>query len=414
MKLEIRKIHDVDYEKTYKILSNSYPDMSLPKDKAFAWFDKIRSNFGSREFWGGFIGTQQVSVFVTNNFTLNYRGKFISAGGIGMVAVDLLHKKEKICKEMIEFYENYYLERGTSLLVLYPFRPDFYHKMGFGFGSTLHSYSIEPQQFSRFPKTDKLEYANEANLSEITNFYNQQVMNLHGAMLREEREFEGWLSNPKMRCLIHRENNDISGYLFFYFSERLPHDKGSFDLIIKEMQFKSVDVWRQLSTFLNTQSDQVKRIQYTTYDQDFYHYVGNPTNETKLYHHPIHQNISVEKTGLMYKIAEPKMFFEQLASDTFSKAEVIIRFELENELSPKNEKFILTYDFHNKIFVTSELKTDLTIKMNLARFSSIMMGALSFKTAVRHGLVEISKEKYIDCVDNLFRTMNKPEGYNEF
>lgn len=233
-------------------------------------------------------------------------------------------------------------------------------------------------------------------------------------MLRKEREFEGWLPNPKMRCLIYRDNGEIKGYIFFYFSERLPHDKGCFDLIIKEMQYKSVDVWRQLSTFLNTQADQVKRIQFTTYDQDFYHYFGNPTAETKLYHHLIHQNIAVEKTGLMYKIADPIMFFKNLQSSSFDEDRLIIRFELENELFTKNGKIILTYDFSSKIFVNSEIKEDLTIKMNLARFSSIMMGALSFKTAVSHDLVTISKEKYIDRVDNLFRTKNKPVGYNEF
>lgn len=33
------------------------------------------------------------------------------------------------------FYLRHYRERGTPLTALYPFRPDFYRSMGFGFGT---------------------------------------------------------------------------------------------------------------------------------------------------------------------------------------------------------------------------------------------------------------------------------------
>ena len=414
MKLEIKRITESDYPSTHRILSNSYPDFTMPKKSAYEWFDKIINPDKTRDFWGAFIDSQQVGVFVTNDFTLNFRNQLISAGGIGMVAVDLLHKKEKICKQMIEFYENYYREKETNLLVLYPFRPDFYHKMGFGFGSTLHAYSIEPNQFPKYPKTNKLDYASLDDLAEITDFYNQQVKSLHGAMLRQERELEGWLKSNKMRCLLYRENKQLQGYLFFYFDERLPENKGSFDIKVKEMQFKSVDVWRQFSTFLNSQADQVKRIQYTTFDPDFYHYFGTPNNETNLYYHPIQQNISLEKTGLMYKIIDPLKFFETLQDNTYDTMDLTIRFELENELFPKNRKIILTYNFANKKIVQNEVTSDLTIKLNLARFSSLVIGALSFSSAVKHGLVEVNNKNHIDCVDKLLRTKNMPVGYNEF
>ena len=414
MKIEIKKITKAEYKRTYQIFRNSYPDMSSPQERINAWFDEITKVSTSRDLWGAFINEQQVGAFITYDFQLNFRGQLIPAGGIGAVAVDLLHKKEKICKQMIEFYENYYLEKGTNLLVLYPFRPDFYNKMGFGFGSTLHTYSIDPKEFHKHPKTDKLEYGILDDLSAITDFYNQQAMTKHGAMLKEEREFKDWLQNPKIRSVIHRKENKINGYVFFSFEERVPHDQGSNDIKIKEMEYENYEVWKQLSTFLNSQSDQVKRVQYTTFDPDFYLYFGNPTNESKLHYYPIYQNVSTEKSGLMYKISDPVKFFESLPLNIFENANIIVRFELENELFIQDSKFILTYNFANNFIENNDANPDFTVKMNLAIFSSIVMGALSFCSAVKHGLVEINNEKQIDCVDKLFRTKNKPVGYNEF
>lgn len=414
MKIEIKKLTEVDYKRTYQIFGNSYPDMSSPQERINAWFDEITKESTSRNLWGAFIDKQEVGAFITYDFQLNFRGQIIPASGIGAVAVDLLHKKEKVCKQMIEFYENYYRERGINLLVLYPFRPDFYKNMGFGLGSTLHTYSIDPHQFPKYSKTNNLFYATIEDLAEITHFYNQEARIVHGAMLREDREFKGYLQNPKMRCIIHRLNGIIDGYLFFSFTERLPHDQGSYDLKIKEMQYENHNVWKQFSTFLNSQSDQVKRIQYTCFDSDFYHYFDNPTNESKLHYHQIYQNVSLEKTGLMYKITNPLKFFNSLDANLFEKSDLVIRFELENELFPKNEKYILTYNFALNKVVKIEANPDLTIKMTLARFSSILMGALSFSSAVKHGLVEIDNEQQIDCVDKLLRTKNMPVGYNEF
>ncbi len=415
MTLRINKLSKKNYEATYRILGNSYPDMKIPKDRAFEWFDRINDPNESRCLWGGFLQGQQVSVFVTNDFTMNFRGQMLSAGGIGMVAVDLLHKKEKICKQMIEFYESYYEEKDTYLLVLYPFRPDFYHKMGFGMGTCLHTYCLEPKYFPKYKKTHALTFADMSNLSEITDFYNQITKSQHGAMYRREGEFEGWLRNPQLKCIIYKEDNEIQGYMFFSFRERNPHDKGSFDMIVKEIFFQSVDVWKQFSTFFNSQSDQIKRIEITTYDTDFYHYISNPVSESKESYQLIRHNIAYEKSGLMYKISNPLKFMESLEENAFENNEVIIRLILTNELFPKKEKYILTYNLENSKFVINETKrVDVSIKMNLAQFSSILMGALSFSSAYKHGLIDIDNKKYIDCVDKLFRTNNKPVGYNEF
>jgi len=60
------------------------------------------------------------------DFSMNVHNHLMLAGGIGLVVVSLLHKKEKVAREMLRFFLHYYRDRQVSLVTLYPFRPDFY------------------------------------------------------------------------------------------------------------------------------------------------------------------------------------------------------------------------------------------------------------------------------------------------
>lgn len=94
--------------------------------------------------------------------------------------------------------------------------------------------------------------------------------------------------------------------------------------------------------------------------------------------------------------------------------DISLKFVLEDYFFPINKKFILTYNFSTNKFVKDGENVDLTLKMNLTKFSSLIMVSLSFNSAIEHGLIEADNLTYIDCVDKLFRTKNKPVGFNEF
>ncbi len=65
-------------------------------------------------------------------------------GGGGFLAVDLLHKKEKIARDLVLFTIRHFRKKKSPIAVLYPFRPDFYRKMGFGYGAKINEYSVRP------------------------------------------------------------------------------------------------------------------------------------------------------------------------------------------------------------------------------------------------------------------------------
>src|SRR6202011_5945411 len=76
------------------------------------------------------------------DFTMNLRGRDALAGGLGSVAVSLAHKRRGVARALVAWYLDYYRERGAPLAILHAFRPDFYRKLGFGYGVPLHQYGF--------------------------------------------------------------------------------------------------------------------------------------------------------------------------------------------------------------------------------------------------------------------------------
>jgi len=48
---------------------------------------------------------------------------------------------------LVEFYLDDGMENGASLALLYPFLPDFYKKMGFGYSTRGDQYKLKPETF---------------------------------------------------------------------------------------------------------------------------------------------------------------------------------------------------------------------------------------------------------------------------
>src|SRR5690554_6091376 len=55
------------------------------------------------------------------DYVLNYNNNYIKASGIGMVAVDLLEKKQGAAKEMVEYYLEQSFRNRQHIAMLYSF-----------------------------------------------------------------------------------------------------------------------------------------------------------------------------------------------------------------------------------------------------------------------------------------------------
>ncbi len=413
--MNVRKITVDDFQHTHRIINNAYPVFNLGYDQAEKWFNKLLKDNDKSEFWGVFREDLQVACFITYDYEVNFRGTFIEAGGIGMVAVDLLHKKEKVCKHIIEFFHKYYTEKNAELLVLYPFRADFYKKMGFGFGSMQYNYVIPPSRFGRYESHCEINFADANNSKEITDFYNREIASKqNGAFKKQEKEFNKWINSPQMRFVTFKKDGDIIAYIVFKFSKSSQPSNLSYNFQVKEYQYKSIEGWQEISTFLNKQSDQVKYIEIASFDKDFYHYFDNPADDSDTMFDPVYHQSAKAGIGLMYKFLNPLQIFKKHANRIFTKSNLTLVFDITDNFSCKHERFKLTSDHNSIIFEIDDNNVDLRLETDISTISSILMGSLSTESAVKMNLVRIKNIKHIDCVELPFKTIATPVSYNWF
>ncbi|SFK87622.1 GNAT family N-acetyltransferase [Brevibacillus centrosporus] len=133
---EIRPISHEDIHDVVRITALAYPGSNLlAPDNRQRFAERVQDtleNDQNASFHGLFREERMLGVMKWYDFFMNVRGIQMLTGGIGTVAVDLLHKKEKVAKAMLQGFLATYRERGVCLVSLYPFRVDFYKKMGFG------------------------------------------------------------------------------------------------------------------------------------------------------------------------------------------------------------------------------------------------------------------------------------------
>ncbi len=53
-------------------------------------------------------------------------------------------------------------------------------------------------------------------------------------------------------------------------------------------------------------------------------------------------------------------------------------------------------------------RSDVTVRMDIANFSSLIMGAISFHELMNYGLAEISHPQHIPTVNRLFYSEQRP------
>jgi len=409
----VRKLKPIDLPKMADILMKAYPGFQYPvKEQYIARIKQIQQKSSNINFFGCFEADQLLGVMRIHDFQMNFRNKFLPVCGIGGIAVDLLHKKEKVCKKLIEYFIGYAHKKNAPLTILFPFRPDFYYKMGFGYGAPLFHYNLLPSAFPGGNSKEHLEYLNTDNVDLIVNFYNKFAQKQHGLCLKDASDFEGFLKKRENFIIGYKSGNKLEGYLIARFVKAHQTNFVINNLEVLEFLYSDNDVFQEFSTFLHSQSDQVKRIVYNTFDSEFYHLVNDIRNGSdQLFPSVFHESYAAG-IGIMYKITDLKKFFS--SAENFGKVKVTIKFVISDCFSHKKDQVVNVHFRNGKPAISNTSDYDVKLEMNIAEFSSMTMGALTFKQCYEHGLAEISNPKYWEKIHKLFYSKTKPQCLNWF
>jgi predicted acetyltransferase len=408
---EIRILSSEDFDAVAQIFADAYPGLGIVSSEDRERFKqralKLHEQEPATHFHGLFRGDKLLGIMCLYDLQMNFLQTQIPAAGVGQVAVALPHKKEHVAKEMMSYCLYYYRERDTSLVALYPFRPDFYRQMGFGYGPKIHQYRLKPAALPRGPSKAHVRYLVWDDRQALSDCYNRFADRTHGMMQKSERELKRLFQNPKHRLVGYQEGNQIKGYLVFTFES----SADSFivnDIHIQEFIYETQEALSQLLTFLHTQADQIRYVFINTQDEYFHHLLLDPRNDSGRLIPDVYHETNAQGLGLMYRIIDVPAMFDRLGERNFGDQTCTLKLTVEDSLLPENAGSTLLHFDGGGVQRVDGGSHDVEVRLDIADFSSLLAGTVDFQSLYRYGLVDLSDPDYVDTINRLFAVEQKP------
>ena len=412
---DVRRLTEAEYEPFVRIAANAYPAWGVHSaEDRQRMVERLvtRAADPSVRHYGAFREGALLGGMALYDFTMNVYGAQVPTGGVGMIAVDLLHKKERVAHDLVAFFLERSRARQAPLAALYPFRPDFYKHMGFGYGAKTSEYRVQPANLGLPQGSSKehIAYLTGADLQPIFECYQRYQAQRHGMMQRSEADFARRLADSDHTIVGYRRDGRIEGYLIFAFKQVQPDNFLANDLYATEWIYETPAALGELLAFLHSQSDQVRQIVVRTQDEHFHHLLRDPRDESgEIIPHVVLAHVTdTQGVGIMYRVLDTAGAFRALGAHNFSGQTCRLKITLTDSFFPSNAGSVAVHFDSGVARVAEDGNAEVEIRLGVAEFSSLLMGVVSFKSLHAYGLAEISDPSWLETVDRLFLAMEKP------
>lgn len=400
---EIRELDVEEFGPFVDIVARAFPGWEIvtaeDKKGTREHLLKAREQEPTARYYGAFHQGRLVGGMRLHDFCLNFRGARLGAGGIGLVAVDLLHKKEHVAKDMVGFFLRHYRQRDMPLALLYPFRPDFYKQMGFGYGSKLNRYRFGPAELPQGPSRAHVRALGPQDRQMIWDYYHSFVDRTHGMMDWAPWELDRMLESPRLHLVGYEEKGRLRGYLVFRW-EKGENDMVN-DLVVRTLLYDTPAVLSELVTWLHTQADQVRHIILDTPDDSFHYLLHDPRNGSREILYTEYQETNVQGVGLMYRVLDTPALFRLLADRGWGEGTCRLRLAVVDTFLPENAGSTLVHLADGRAAVVERGEHDVEVRLDVADLSSLLAGAVDLADLYRLGRAHVSDPAWVGPVGRI-------------
>lgn len=407
---EIRVLKEDEFDAFVDIVATAYPawEITSPEDA-----ERVKGHLleDHREeptvsFYGLFREGELRGGMRFHDYTINFLDTIMPAGGVGLIAVDLVHKKEHVAKEMVSYFLGHYRDQGAPLALLYPFRPDFYRRMGFGYGSKMSQYRVEPASFPRGLSKAHIRRLTKEDREALAACYARVMRRTHGMIEKTEHELTRLFRRPQHRFVGYERDGQIEGYLVFSFEKG--DDFLENDIQVREIIYENREALSELLTFLHTQADQIRYVILNIEDSTFHHLLSDPRSPSPSLIPPVYHESNLQGVGLMVRVIDVPRVFQLLGERDFGGYSGTLRLTVEDTFLPENAGATLVRFTDGHPEVVDEGAHDVEIQLEIGALSSLLAGTVPFRRLHTYGLAEISNVSQVEVVDRIFAVREPP------
>ncbi len=165
--------------------------------------------------------------------------------------------------------------------------------------------------------------------------------------------------------------------------------------------------------FLGSQLDQVDRVVFETHNDDLHFLPSDPRDgEQSMFYTCWETNR--QAVGIMYRVLDTRRLFDALAGHDFNGESLRLKLTIRDSFFPENHGSTLIQFKGGEAKVLDWGRHDAEVKMNVEWFSSLIMGVVDFRSLWNFGLVQVSDASYVEKLDHLFYSREKPVTMEEF
>lgn len=414
----IRLLEENDLTTAIDIVSLAYPGMNIQTPESKKDFvNRLINEQKQRtdvKFFGYFKQEEMIGVYRVSEFACNVNGEFQRVFGLGMVAVHLLHKKEKVAFQMLSNFHAYARQEGVALVSLYPFNPSFYRKMGYGYGPLKYEFRLIPHAFKGGAK-EHVTFLSPADEDDIVSLYDRYAKENHGMFKRTWVEKDR-IKNAATNYVGVYEGEILVGALAFTLQPVKDSHFLHQHMIVHEWIWTTPRAFQQLASWLSSQQDQVERIIIRTHDKSFLYSLEQPLNDSNHLIPSVNHEVATTGAGIMYRIVHIPSFVQAMNDQQLRRPNENTRILLEVKDSFLGEQDgIFELRYHEQCWTATKIETTEAahVSIRIGDLSAWWMGCVSITELIKYGQVVINK---LDShkLDEWFKPTNSPICYTSF
>jgi predicted acetyltransferase len=417
---EIKLLAKKDLKAFANIAADAYPGIGFHSPEEKKNLLKIlekRFDFSSNAAYHGYYKNKELlGGLALYDFEMNLFGNKVLCGGGGFLAVSLLHKKENIARDLCRYFFRYYRTKDAPVAALYSFSPRFYRKMGVGYGSKGYIYRFAPESLPYNGDKKYLRELTSRDKTKMIKCFNEFADQNHG-MFYDYPDYRNnfYNRNKKSRFIGYIKNNKLEGYLVYRFKPKSGDNFIDNELEVVEFVYLNKDAYLSICSYLHSQKDQIRIISYLNFDDNFHFNLKEPRNDSGNFYPSVFHETNTSALGIMYRLLNPKKIFTLLSEHDFNGESLRLRLNIEDTFLKENDsKFVVYFEDGYPTLMKSTSPVDVEMKIGIADFSSLLLGAIDFNSLYRYGGIKISKDKYINQLNSLFMTDNRPFCMTDF
>lgn len=407
----IREVREDELDEFARITVQAFPGMKIDTPDAYSrMLERLAKVMKEPivHFFGVFDDGRMVGVMRCYDFTMKLRNTRTLVGGLGGVAVDLRHKKEHVAADMVRYYLDLYREKGAALTALYPFRPDFYHRMGFGYGVKMNRYSFRPDSLPSATTDGRIDYLTADHRDDLAACYDRCLSRTNGLIELPPHVLDSLFSDNSVHLVGYWEGDALRGYLTFRF-EPAPGDNWLINNIqLRTLIYDDPAALAGLLGFLRKQADQVGRIIFETQDDTFQYVLEDPRDGSGNLLAGLWHQSNTQGTGIMYRVIDVERLFAVLRDHDFGGVSTAVRLDLTDSFLPENGGSYRLVVEAGRAMLAEVGEVDVAIGMDISDFSSLAVGAIDFERLYAYGRATISDDAHLPPIDRMFRAVSRP------